>query len=304
MRPFLLPLSWLLLAAASILQAQTASIRVANPMDFGTLAVDGRGGMVNLTELGVLIPVGPGVRSGGAGPPSQARLILQGKPGAPFTLTLDPATPVLTGPHGARITMQSFNVLPAALSGSLGVDGQGAVSVGGRLDFPSALPPGTYTTSVRLQMSTQGPRGPLLVTQPFLVTARIQASLRLVCLQGLDFGDVFRGSVPGSLEVSPGGSYQSVPPAGPVPMKRAPRPAKFLLQGPAGTDYSIQVPSQIQLNGPGNAIVVRDFTLDTPARGILPFGGKPFALGASAIVLPDQAAGSYQGILQVTVFYP
>jgi len=299
LRPFLT-----LLVASSAMQAQSPGIRLVNPMDFGTLTVKGEGGMVDLTGLGVLVPIGSGVRPKGGGSQS-ARLSLQGKPGAPFALRLDPPSPVLVGPQGARIQMQAFNPLPVSLQGVFNAGGNTEIQIGGRLDLRQSLPAGAYVTEVRLQMSTPGAKGRLAyLSHVFQVRVYLQPSMMLSCLRGLDFGKVMPGLAPGQIEVRANGGYLASPAGGPTVLRGGtPGPALFLFQGEAGSRYSIQVPSQVVLNGP-RPIIVNGLTLNVPTQGVLrPSGEERFAVGGKVVIQPDQPDGAYQGTLRVTVAY-
>jgi hypothetical protein len=292
-----------LLLALSAAHAQVPVIRLINPMNFGALSVDPRGGMIDLTALGVLIPIGPGIQPRGLGP-LPARLLLQGKPKAAFSLYLDPPIPILAGPQGARIPMQAFNSLPVSLQGFFNADGSLQVQIGGRLDCGQNLPPGTYATTVRLQMTTPGAKGlPATVSQVFQVKVNLQPNLRLTCLRGLNFGSVAPGPAMGALEVKATGGYLASA-AGPTILKGSPNPAVFLVQGQAGSPYSIQLPTRVILQGP-EPIVVQELTLGSPNQGIiLPGGENRFAVGGKIFIKPDQPAGTYRGSFQVMVVYP
>ena len=292
------------LPAPNALQAQEPSIRLADTMDFGILLSGPQGGMIALTELGVLVPTGPGVQARSGAPAHSARFLLQGKPGTAFTLHLTPSTPFLVGPQGARIPVNSFLCLPASLTGTFNGEGNAEVRLGARLDLRADLPPGTYTAPLWLQLQAQGNHGPSTILQAFQVKTRLQGSFKLTCVAGLDFGTLIPGSSQGQFEVKAAGGYRAVSPGGPTLFKGAPQPAVFLLEGQPGAEYSLQVPAQITLTGPGQPITVRDFTLDTPCNGILLQSGKRFGLGGRMVIPPNQENGRYRGVLQVTVAYP
>lgn len=295
----------ILLAADLALPAQQVAIRLTNPMNFGTLTVDAAGGMINLTALGVLIPIGPGAQPSGGLGTTPARFLFQGKPRTAFSFALIPQAPVLTGPQGARIILQSFNALPVSQQGVFGADGTMDVQVGGRLDLRQNLPAGAYTANVRLQMTTSGAGGrPVSASQVFQIRAFLQASLKLTCLQGLDFGLVLPGSTAGFLDVQATGGYVSRSPGGPALMPgSAAHPAVFIFQGQAGNHYSIQLPSQVPLAGP-RPVAVTGLTLSIPSHGALPPSGKrQFGVGGQVLIQPDQPAGAYKGVLPVTVAY-
>jgi len=89
---------------------------------------------------------------------------------------------------------------------------------------------------------------------------------------------------------------------GPRLVKGTPHPAAFRLTGPAHTPYTVLLPAEALLTGPGGTLKVVDFTSDQ-RQGFLPSEGLTFHVGAALQVPAGQPRGTYQGTFQVCVAY-
>jgi hypothetical protein len=127
--------------------------------------------------------------------------------------------------------------------------------------------------------------------------------LLLSATSDLDFGSIIPGNQTGLFQVLATGGYQAPQASGPMHFKGRPDPASFLLQGPVGTSYSIQLPQKILLIGPGQPLRVETFTCSVATHGVLPAGGLAFGVGAGLVIPQNQAAGIYRGVFTVTVNY-
>jgi hypothetical protein len=276
-------------------------IQVVQPMHFGGLLVSPFGGSVTLTEDGALVPDGGGIVPTSQSPCAEARIRLIGPAGVGFSIKVDPSTPVLSGASGAVVRLAEFKSSLSAWRGTFDGTGQAEVKLGGRLDVPAGTAPGLYRAAqVNLQLAVPGQS---TVTMPFLISAVLRAPLLLNATADLDFGSIIPGSQAGLFQVFPAGGYQSVQASGPMHFKGRPEPATFQLQGPVGTSFSIQLPQNILLIGPGQPLQVLGFTCSTPQNGVLPAGGLTFGVGAGLMVSPQQVSGIYRGTFTVTVNY-
>ena len=276
-------------------------IQVVQPMSFGGLLVSPFGGSVTLTEDGALVPDGGGVAPASQSPCAEARLRLLGPAGIAFTVKVDPSSPVLTGAGGSVIRLAEFRSSLANWRGTFDGTGQAEVKLGGRLDVPAGTASGLYRApQINLQLMVSGQP---TVTMPFMVSALLRAPLLLNTTSDLDFGSLIPGSQAGLFQVLATGGYQAAQASGPLHFKGRPDPASFILQGPVGTSFSIQLPKKVLLMGPGQPMQVEAFTCSAPLQGALPAGGLTFGVGAGLWVPGDQKPGIYRGTFTVTVNY-
>jgi hypothetical protein len=298
---------WIMFAALACFPAYCQSrvnqpdIQVVQPMNFGGLLVSSLGGSVTLTEDGALVSDGGGIVPSTQPPYMEARLRLTGSPGASFSIYLEPAIPMLTGPSGASIRLAEFHSSLPGARGVFDATGQAEVKLGGRLDIPVGTAPGLYR-ALQVNLQLQLP-GQAVVTRPFVISALLRAPLYLTALGDLDFGSLIPGSQTGVFDVLSTGGSQSLQSSGPQLFRGHPEPATFQLVGPVGTGYSIQLPQTIQLQGQGRSLRVERFTCSAPTTGVMPAGGMTFGVGAGLVVPPEQAPGMYRGVCQVTVNY-
>jgi hypothetical protein len=214
---------------------------------------------------------------------------------------VDPSSPVLGGPAGSAPRLAEFRSSLPAWRGAFDATGQAEVRLGGRLDVPAGTAPGLYRAAqVNLQLLVGGQPA---VNMPFLISALLRAPLLLSTTGDLDFGSLIPGSQTGLFRVLPTGGYQSAQGSGPMHFKGRPNPASFLLLGPAGTGFSIQLPQKVLLMGPGQPMRLEDFTCSVPTQGVLPAGGLAFGVGAALVVPSHQNPGVYRGTFTVTVNY-
>lgn len=299
-RPILLSLA----LSPILAQAQDPAIRLVQDMHFGGLQVADRGGMITLTHEGVRIALSPGLSPILRPTSQEARFQLSGPPRARFLLRLDPAKPLLAGPRGGQIHVESFFPSFPSLEGTFDTQGQAELRLGAKLDIQAGTPEGPYAfEQVILEMRVQGDREPRVARQSFGIRAYLRPVLKLSNGSPLDFGSLLPGSTEGTFSVAPDGSHRSTPGGGPRLVRGNPRPAAFLLSGPPGSGYSLQLPTRMLLTGPGAPLEVREFVCDLPVQGALPAGTVPFRVGASLVVPPGQASGLYRGLFKVSVCY-
>jgi hypothetical protein len=284
--------------------ASQAEIQVIQDLQFGGLVVGPAGGSVALTADGTLIPEGGGVLGTAKPPCAVGRFRLQGPPNAPFSVKVDPAFPVLNRPGGGSVRIVQFFGAPERFEGRFDASGQAEFRLGGRLDIAAHTVPGLHVASqVKLQLNVAA-NGVGTVQKSFTISALLRAPLTLSNTEPLDFGSLVPGAAPGVFEVLPGGGFRTLGTGGPTLVKGVPKPAAFVIQGPAGSSYSLRLPQGTTLTGPGGAMKVQGFTSDVPLSGTLGGASTPFHVGGQLLVNPDQPYGQYRGTFTVEVCYP
>jgi hypothetical protein len=286
-------------------QGVRPDIQVIQPLQFGGLVVNASGGSVVLTANGALSPEGGGFL-GVTRPMSAVGMFrLTGPSNGSYLVKVDPAFPVLHGPAGGGVRVVEFLGLPETFQGHFDATGQAEFRLGGRLDMAARTQPGLYTANqVILQLHVAGSSGMETIQRSFSISLLLRAPLVLSSAGPLDFGSLIPGRQPGLFEVFPEGGYRSLGSDGPTLVKGTPKPAAFLLQGPPGSSYSIRLPQNVDLVGPGPAMKVQGFTCDIPLSGILAGPSASFHVGGQLLVKPDQPYGQYRGTFTVEVCYP
>jgi hypothetical protein len=295
MKPVILFLTAAIQAAAVPV---APSVHVAAPLAFGGLLVQAAGGRITLTCNGSLLPEGPGVLTSAAPLASYGRIHLTGPANGHFRLAIAPGNPVLGGSAGGAIALAAFQTSVPASGGRFDASGSADVAIGGTLDIPAFAPAGAYAAVANLQLYADGCAP---VVQYLAVTCTVRSPLVLTTLAPLAFAGITPGSG-GSFRLDPGGAW-SAPQGGPRLVKGTPSPAAFRLTGPALTPYSILLPAEVPLAGPGGTIRMVDFTSDV-VQGSLPPGGLVFHVGATLDLRADQPLGTYRGSFRITVVYP
>lgn len=304
----ILPIIALALSCLPHLTAQTRAqclpapgIQVVQDLFFGGLLVDREGGSIVLTAEGSLLPEGPGVQPGASPAGHEARFRLTGPPKAPFTLHLEPQIPILSGSSGGTARLALLLPSISGMKGYFDAAGTAELRLGGRLDIPAPAQPGYYlATRVMLSLTVQGTQT-TTTSANFRISAQMRAPLQLTKCADLDFGSLIPANHISDFQVLPTGGFQS---QGPTLVKGSPHPAAFQLQGQTGASYSIGLPQETFLNGPGAPIRLHTFTSDVPVSSTIPPNGLFFHVGGSLQVPPDQRPGAYRGVFFVEVCYP
>jgi hypothetical protein len=276
----------------------TPGVQIISPLSFGGLLVQPGGGQVTLTAAGSLLPEGPGVFPGAKPMASYGRILVSGPANAPYRLRIGPPTVILRGSGGGSLTLVSFLAPAPVMAGRLDGAGLAEIQLGGTLGIPRATPAGTYSGVAMVQLFIAGFQP---VYQPLTVLASVRSPLTLTTLDHLDFGCITPGGG-GSFTVDAGGHRAGE--SGPRLVKGAPHAAAFLLTGTAQTPYTLILPTEITLAGPGAPMTVAGFNCDLGRQGVLSGAGLVFHVGAELRVAVNQAPGVYRGIVLVTVAYP
>ncbi|MEO8311769.1 MAG: DUF4402 domain-containing protein [Caldimonas sp.] len=122
----------------------------------------------------------------------------------------------------------------------------------------------------------------------------------------LSFGSFLAGGG-GSVAVSAGGARTQSGGVILVGQGAGTSSAQFTVVGTANATYSITLPPDntvVLSDGNGNTMTVNSFVSSPPATGTLSGGGNQgVRVGATLIVAPNQAPGTYAGSFNVTVNY-
>lgn len=117
----------------------------------------------------------------------------------------------------------------------------------------------------------------------------------------MDFGDVTPATTQGcTIQMDTGGIRSIV--FGYCLLGVAPSTAaEFTVTGLEGTTYSVSLPPDATLDGPGGPMLMTGFTHD--ALGDLTTGTETFRVGADLEINASQASGTYTGTFDVDVIY-
>jgi hypothetical protein len=122
----------------------------------------------------------------------------------------------------------------------------------------------------------------------------------------LSFGSFLAGSG-GSVVVSTGGARTQSGSVLLLGQGSGVAAAQFTVTGTANATYSITLPlnnTVVLSDGNGNTMTVNSFVSNPPATGTLSGAGtQVLRIGATLLVGPNQAPGSYSGTFNVTVNY-
>lgn len=288
---------------------QDLAVRLVQPLDFGTLLVEGGGGAFALTAGGRPITFSPWVSVSGGGAGREARFLVTGPPGARVRFSVDPTRPILIGPRGGGIRVEEFLLPDQGNEVSLDASGRAEIRIGAKLDLPVGIEPGRFACNelrLKAQLVSSLAAASSTVTQAeqvFGAYAYLRAPLKLQARSGLDFGGLLPGPQGGAIEVRPLGGFVMHGPSAPVLVKGSPMAASFFVEGPTGCAFTIHLPREVHLLGPGAPMTVRSFTCSLPSSQVLGPGGTEFKVGGTLHLNPQQAPGEYKGQVQVTVTY-
>lgn len=278
-------------------------IQIVQDMNFGDLLLDGRGGSVALTEKNELVCYTTAVKPSLRSRTWEARFTLRGEPKARYALRLEPEQPFLLAKGGGKLRIASFVYQSGALKGHFNDQGEAELRLGAKLDIPVSAPPGLYVHSaIRLSLMTKD-LSTVSASELFAVKVSIKPILQIRNTSCLDFGNLIPGTITGAYRVDANGVGSDPGGAGIRQFRGRPQAAVFEVSGTPGTEYRIELPRMILLQGPGKALKVQAFEAGSPLTGIMPASGFIFRVGASLAVPPDQAPGRYSGEFLVTINY-
>jgi len=293
--------AYLLLSALPALTAPPPvglTVQSINGLFFGGLPVEASGGVVTLTADDQIQAIGSGIKTGALPAARAARFVIQGPANHAFQVQVLPPLPALQGP-GAPIHLSEWISAPAGMRGVLDASGRAEFRLGARADVGTHPVAGLYKSPL---LTLQVTSGACTATTTFEASFIVRSPLVLSNLTSLDFGELIAGAAGGTIQLRPdrvvtfGGSGLTL-------HKGAPSPASFDLNGPAGTQFNIMLPTTLLLKGPGAPLQLREFKTDTPLSGILPSGGLRFNVGGTLEVGPNAVPGQYQGMFSVIICY-
>ena len=286
--------------------AAAATLDARQNLSFGTLVPVANSGSVIISTAGAIttggsVTVAPSGTSYYQGKVRFTPTLLD-----VFTVRATNSSIVLTNTSsgGGNVTIDNFTVNPASLN--ITVLGAVDINVGGRMTFSAASKSGTYTGSVRIEVSglLSGTTG---VNLP--VTLTLWDSLKVNEISPLSFGvlDINSGASVVRLNAQSGirsivsGVGNVVPAATP-----ASTAGRFKITGQPSVQVSLSLPSTITLTGnKGGTMMVNNFTgypsstqlsLDTS-------GDATLNVGADLNIGSSQLSGTYNGTYSVTINY-
>ena len=303
-----LALGLLLAPAALPLKAQTAPvINLISGINAGTVVAGTSAGTVTLNSSGNrTVTLGTSLEQ--TAPVAVGSFTVTGthKHGyslanttGPFSLTKSGATSLSANPV---ILSSSSGTFP----GNSGTGTTPTITLGVTISLGPNPTAGTYTGSFTLTATDTTNTYNKTDTQVFNVTVVVEQAIGITSSVGLDFGDVFRGTVAGTVQLTAAGVRSFTGGTnGPTSCSlHVGTAAAFTVTGAASAGYSIGLPSSISLTGPGTAMIVDTFTSSPGPTGTLSsLGSQALTVGATLRVNANQADGDYNGTFTVTVTY-
>ena len=136
------------------------------------------------------------------------------------------------------------------------------------------------------------------------VEANIVSTINIVARNGIVFGDIGAGAIPGTVIIDVDGSRTSTGGAS-VNSNTSGTPASFEVSGDPNALYVITLPDSVLItSASGDSMKVDRFTSAPSAGGQLDSSGRQtLNVGARMNVDSFQPFGSYRGIMETTVEY-
>ena len=136
------------------------------------------------------------------------------------------------------------------------------------------------------------------------VEANIVSTVNIVARNGIVFGDIGAGAIPGTVTIDVDGSRTSTGGAS-INSNTSGTPASFEVSGDPNALYVITLPDSVLItSASGDSMKVDRFTSAPSAGGQLDSSGRQtLNVGARMNVDSFQPFGSYRGIMETTVEY-
>ena len=299
----------MMLVVSPLLHAEiTPVINKLSDLHAGAILAGATAGTVTLNS-----PSGTRVTTGGTALGNSVTevlgcLTLTGKPGNSWKIRTGSAVPfTLMRVGGGSLTVTAVDFEPSSHgtgtfphSGTtskfyLGV----TIAVGSSVTAPQ----GTYTGSVLMLLDDTSNQSGKHSTESFTVTVKVDPVITLTRTSELGFGDVFTGSTPGTIILSPTGA-RSTTGGGLLGNFAAVEAAAFNVNGAAYATFAILLPTSMVMTGPGGSMQVSTFLSSPNGSGLLnAMGQQQLTVGATLNVAANQADGDYRGTFAVTVIY-
>lgn len=134
--------------------------------------------------------------------------------------------------------------------------------------------------------------------------AEVVTAIAITKTKDLNFGDVVSGSTAGTVVITPQ-AVRSATGGATLGNTGGASNAEFTVNGDAGANYSITLPStDVTLTSGMNSMAVNVFTSSPSGTGTLSGGGEQtLKVGATLNVGASQPSGTYTGSFDVTVTY-
>ena len=147
-------------------------------------------------------------------------------------------------------------------------------------------------------------RSALAATATTTVEANIVSTINLAAQNGIVFGDISSGSIPGTVTIEVDGSRTTTGGAT-VNSNTAGTPAQYVVSGDPNALYNITLPASVVItSSAGNQMVINNFTCIPSGNGQLDSGGQQLLnIGATMNMGSFQPFGAYRGIMTTTVEY-
>ncbi|MBO5442289.1 MAG: DUF4402 domain-containing protein [Alphaproteobacteria bacterium] len=209
-----------------------------------------------------------------------------------------------TSSGGGSVTVDNFTVNPSSLN--ITVLGAVDINIGGRMTFSASSKSGTYTGSVRIEVSSLL-AGTLSVNLP--VTLTLWDSLKMNETTPLFFGvlEISSGASVVQLNAQTG-QRSVVSGSGNVVLStgQASTAGRFKIKGQPNTSVSVALPSSVVLTGNKGGTMTLDNFNGYPSSTQLSLdssGDGNLNVGANLNIGASQLSGTYNGTYSVTVNY-
>lgn len=272
------------------------SVQRIQNMDFGVISVGAQGGNLILTSEGSRIlqgDLGPG-----RGAFQPALFQITGSPNAPFSIRVIPA-PVPLPPSAGKARIQDFKA-QHSIQGRLDAWGRAQLPLGATMVIDPGVQGGLHHQD-NVQLLVDMP-GFGTFSDWFEVRCYFNPRLTVEVLHDLDFGDIQTGPSQGRVILAPNGDCRFPDSQGPRAAAKNAHPAELLITGAQGQKFTVVLPQQVLLQGPGKPLLANTFQ-STVSCGTLSGYSCRVGIGATLLVPKSQVMGRYSGVFEVCVNY-
>ncbi len=283
-----------------------ASLDVRQNLSFGTLIPVANSGSVIISAAGAISAGGSVLIAPSGTSYYQGKVRFTPTLLSVFTVRAADSSIVLnnTSAGGGSVTIDNFTVNPSSLN--ITVLGPVDINVGGRMTFSASSKSGTYTGSVRIEVSGLL-SGTTSVNLP--ITLTLWNSLKVNETTPLSFGalDVNSGASVVRLNAQTG-QRSIVSGGGNVAFSagQSSSAGRFKISGQPSTTVSVALPSSIILTGnQGGTLTVNNFTGYPSSTQVTldASGDANLNVGADLNIGASQLSGTYSGTYSVTINY-
>lgn len=286
--------------------ADSATLDARQNLSFGTLIPVANSGSVIISTAGVISTGGSVITAPSGTSYYQGKVRFTPTLLEVFTVRAANSSIVLTNTSsgGGSVTVDNFTINPSSLN--ISVLGAVDINVGGRMTFSASSKSGTYTGSVRIEVSGLL-SGTTSVNLP--VTLTFWNSLKVNETTPLSFGVLDINSGASVVRLNPQtGLRNIVSGSGNVVLVSVPvsMAGRFKISGQPNVQVSVTLPSAVSLTGNnGGTVTVNNFTGYPSATQLILDGSGDASLnvGADLNIGTSQTSGTYSGTYPVTINY-